>query len=75
MKKPLCIFLNMILPGAGTLVLKRTLNGSLQLAMSLFGIILIFTVWLAFFGLVLFGFAWLWALLETIFIKDQPSAT
>ncbi len=70
MKKLLCIFLNLILPGVGTLVLKRTLNGSLQLALSLFSILLILTVWLTFFGLVLYAFVWFWALIETILIKD-----
>lgn len=55
-------------------MLRRTLNGSLQLAMSLFGLLLIFTVWLAFFGLVLYGFACLWAVIETILIKDEDNS-
>lgn len=74
MKKILCIFLNLVLPGVGTLVLKRNLNGSLQLAMALFGLLLISTVRLAFFGLVLYGFACLWAVIETILIKNVDSS-
>ncbi|HAT84991.1 hypothetical protein [Cohaesibacter gelatinilyticus] len=74
MEKLFCILLNFILPGVGTLVLKRTLNGSLQLALSLFSILLILTVWLTFYGLVLYAFVWLWALIEAILIKDAESS-
>ncbi len=62
MKMALAFLLNFIVPGLGNLILGYWGQGALQLVVTLISFVLVLTVWLTFFGLVIFGFVWLYAL-------------
>lgn len=61
------IFCNLIVPGFGTLFMRKFVTGTIQLLLMLMALILIVTVWLTFFGLVLWFMVFIWALLTGIF--------
>ncbi|AZV78724.1 hypothetical protein EBB79_13145 [Parasedimentitalea marina] len=56
------IICNLMIPGLGSLLMKKFFNSFIQLTLSLAAFILVRTVFLAFFGLILWLIVWLWAL-------------
>jgi len=60
--KAALIIVNLILPGLGTVFMKKYLQGILQLALTLFAFLLWSTVFLAIGGFVVGAIAWVWAL-------------
>ena len=68
----LALVLNLlILPGVGTLVGKRTTEGIIQLVLSVFSILLIFTFFGAIVGIPLLIAMWIWALVVGIQILQE----
>jgi type IV secretory pathway TrbD component len=56
------IFCNLIFPGLGTLFMKKPIIGTIQVLLMLVALILTVTVWLTFFGLVIWIVDLIWAL-------------
>lgn len=63
MRKLIAIIINLLLPGLGSFVINKPIQAVLQLIITLAAIILMLTVWLTFWGLVLFTITWIWALI------------
>lgn len=58
---------NFFVPGLGSFVLGRWFQGTLQIVLTLMAFVLIVSVFLTFFGLVLFALSWLYALAVWMF--------
>ncbi|GLO69105.1 hypothetical protein MACH17_06220 [Phaeobacter inhibens] len=56
------IVLNLIIPGLGTFFMRKPFIGALQLLILCVAVVLLLTVFLTFFGLVLWGIDLVWAL-------------
>ncbi len=56
------IILNLIIPALGTMFKGKPIVGALQLLVLCFAVVLLLTVFLTFFGLVLWGIDLIWAL-------------
>ncbi|WP_375699523.1 hypothetical protein [Pseudophaeobacter sp. TrK17] len=56
------IILNLIIPGLGTFFMRKPFIGALQLLVLCAAVVLLLTVFLTFFGLVLWGIVLIWAL-------------
>jgi hypothetical protein len=74
MKMVVAFILNIFIPGLGSLVLGYWVQGPLQIILTLLAFVLVVTVWLTFFGLLLYVLVWLYALvLWTLRIKRKVS--
>ncbi len=69
------ILCNLIVPGLGTLFMRKYITGTIQILLMLIALILIVTVWLTFFGLVLWFIDFICALLTGIFWYRQKNAS
>jgi len=58
----IAFILNSAIPGLGNIVIGRWVQGFIQLLVTLAAFVLILSVFLVFFGLVLFGLSWIYAL-------------
>lgn len=66
MIKVLAVILNFLIPGLGSLVLHRWVHGIIQIFLLITSLALMATVFLTFFGLVLFVPTWIYAQFITI---------
>lgn len=58
----IAFILNSVIPGLGNIVIGRWVQGFIQLLTTLAAFVLVVSVFLVFFGLVLFGLSWIYAL-------------
>jgi TM2 domain-containing membrane protein YozV len=61
MKMTIAFVLNFIIPGLGNIILGHWIQGLLQVILTLISISFTLSVFLTFFGLVLFGLSWVYA--------------
>lgn len=58
----IAFILNFVIPGLGNIVIGRWVQGVIQLLITLAALALVLSVFLVFFGIVLFGLSWIYAL-------------
>ena len=72
MKMGLAFILNFFLPGLGNLIIGRWIQAPIQIFLTLIALVIMVTVFLVFFGLVLFALNWIYALVVWfIALRDQ----
>lgn len=68
------ILCNLIIPGLGTLFMRKPITGIVQLLLLACALVLMATVFLTFFGLVLWAIDMIWALVVGIlWYRDLPA--
>jgi uncharacterized membrane protein (Fun14 family) len=75
LKLTLAFILNLFVPGLGSLIIGYRVQGPIQIVLTLFAFVLLATVWLAFFGVVLFVLVWLHALILWMLRLRRKSST
>jgi len=70
------LLLNTICPGLGSIVIGHWVQGVLQVLMTLVAFVLLVSVFLTFFGLVLYALVWIYAfILWVIYFKNNRRKT
>lgn len=64
-----CLILNLIIPGLGTIIGKRTIEGIVQIVLYVIGCILCFIL----IGIPIVIAVWVWALVDSILIISKSS--
>jgi TM2 domain-containing membrane protein YozV len=76
MSKALVIIINLFVPGLGTLFIGKIIQALFQLALTILGWLLMFSVLFSFIGLGIYGISWIWALIVGIqYQQRQPAPT
>jgi len=69
--KLLGILLNIVLPGVGTLIVGKVVQGIIQLVLAIFAIALCFTVFGAIIGIPIYLIVWIWAIVSAATVVDR----
>lgn len=64
--KVIAIIINIFLPGIGTIIIGKLLQGIIQIALSIIAILISFTVVGLIIGIPLYLIAWIWAILSVV---------
>lgn len=71
LKKYMVIIANVVVPGSGTLFAKRMTQGVLQLLIAMLALLLWSTISLRPVAVLLFAFAWIWAIFSALKYKRE----